>query len=855
MKRKIVAFSFMTVLVVTLALLSTSGTAFAVRSYLTDFNSTYGKAYDCSLCHASATSGTSPRNSFANAWSGSIGNYEIPINSVLAAADSDGDGATNAAELSAGTYPGNASSVPATADTTAPTVSITTPATNTSVSSTPISFSGTASDNVSVTQVSWSNSLGGSGTATGTTSWSASIALASGANLITITAQDRAGNIATSTRTVTYTPPDVTAPTVSITTPATNTSVSSTPISFSGTASDNVSVTQVSWSNSLGGSGTATGTSSWSASIALASGANLITITVQDRAGNIATSTRTVTYTPPDVTAPTVSITTPAANTSVSSTPISFSGTASDNVSVTQVSWSNSLGGSGTATGTSSWSASIALASGANLITITVQDRAGNIATSTRTVTYTPPDVTAPTVSITTPAANTSVSSTPISFSGTASDNISVTQVSWSNSLGGSGTATGTTSWSASIALASGANLITITVQDRAGNIATATRTVTYTPPDVTAPTVSITTPAANTSVSSTPISFSGTASDNVSVTQVSWSNSLGGGGTATGTASWSASIALASGANLITITAQDGAGNIATATRTVTYTLPDVTAPTVSITTPAANTSVSSTPISFSGTASDTVGVTQVSWANSTRRQLEPRQEQPPGAQASPSSSGANLITVTARDAAGNTATAIRTVTYTPIIPLPDTTPPAVTSFSIPPTSTSLTVPIISLVATDNVTVAGVMVTESATAPAASSASWGAAPASYTFASASVHTLYAWAKDGAGNVSAGRSATTSITLTPPDPAATTLPTFTNPTRVTNAYLPLVTFRRNALRGTIGRESVRVERRLKDSRKEFTVGDKTVSTLILEDRTFVSWDLRGGSVELHCSSR
>ena len=58
-------------------------------------------------------------------------------------------------------------------------------------------------------------------------------------------------------------------------------------------------------------------------------------------------------------------------------------------------------------------------------------------------------------------------------------------------------------------------------------------------------------------------------------------------------------------------------------------------------------------------------------------------------------------------------------------------------------------------------------MITESSTAPSASSSGWSAsAPASFTFSSAGAKTAYAWAKDAAGNVSTARSATVTITLT-----------------------------------------------------------------------------------------
>jgi poly(3-hydroxybutyrate) depolymerase len=96
------------------------------------------------------------------------------------------------------------------ADTTKPGISITSPTSGTTynTASATIALGGTASDNVGVTQVTWSNNRGGSGTASGTTSWSvASIALMSGSNVLTVTAKDAAGNTQTDTLTVTYTPP------------------------------------------------------------------------------------------------------------------------------------------------------------------------------------------------------------------------------------------------------------------------------------------------------------------------------------------------------------------------------------------------------------------------------------------------------------------------------------------------------------------------------------------------------------------------------------------------------------------------------------------------------------------------
>jgi hypothetical protein len=88
------------------------------------------------------------------------------------------------------------------------------------------------------------------------------------------------------------------------------------------------------------------------------------------------------------------------------------------------------------------------------------------------------------------------------------------------------------------------------------------------------------------------------------------------------------------------------------------------------------------------------------------------------------------------------------------------DATAPVVTAFSLPATSDSLTVSVTHFTATDNVAVTGYLLTESSTVPSGGDAGWSAtAPTFYTFATADIHTLYAWAKDGAGNVSSAISA------------------------------------------------------------------------------------------------
>lgn len=117
------------------------------------------------------------------------------------------------------------------------------------------------------------------------------------------------------------------------------------------------------------------------------------------------------------------------------------------------------------------------------------EDNAGNDLASVSSAAITiigAGDSTPPTVSIATPSGNATVTAPNYTaMAGTAADNTGVTAVLWSNNRGGSGTATGTTSWAIPvITLLSGDNIITVQSQDAAGNLSTAaTRTITYNPP------------------------------------------------------------------------------------------------------------------------------------------------------------------------------------------------------------------------------------------------------------------------------------------------------------------------------------------------------------------------------------
>ncbi len=97
-------------------------------------------------------------------------------------------------------------------------------------------------------------------------------------------------------------------------------------------------------------------------------------------------------------------------------------------------------------------------------------------------------DVTPPTVAISDPTAGGTFNATnaALDLRGTASDNGTVVAVRWSNDRGGSGAASGTTSWTVTgIGLQPGINNITVTAWDVSGNAASAQLAVTYTPNQV----------------------------------------------------------------------------------------------------------------------------------------------------------------------------------------------------------------------------------------------------------------------------------------------------------------------------------------------------------------------------------
>ncbi|MHB8056969.1 MAG: Ig-like domain-containing protein [Desulfuromonadaceae bacterium] len=268
--------------------------------------------------------------------------------------------------------------------------------------------------------------------------------------------------------------------------------------------------------------------------------------------------------------APTVSITSPLANATISGT-VSVNASATDNVGVTKVEYY--LDGTLKATDTASpyvYSLNTtALASGTYALMAKAYDAAGNVGqSSTVSVKVLNSDTTAPVVSMTAPANNATVSGTTV-LTANASDNVGVNKVEFYRSgvlLTATNVAPYKYSWNTT-SVANGSYTLVAKAYDNSANVsqsANVTVTVNNVVADTTAPTVSVSAPANNATVSGT-VAVTASASDNISVGKVEFY--VNGALKATDTASpfsysWNTAL-VSNGTYSVMAKAYDAAGNV----------------------------------------------------------------------------------------------------------------------------------------------------------------------------------------------------------------------------------------------------------------------------------------------------
>jgi len=374
------------------------------------------------------------------------------------------------------------------------------------------------------------------------------------------------------------------------------------------------------------------------------------------------------------------------------------------------------------------------------------------------------PELIPPSVALSSPAVNASVTG-KVSVGVAATDNVGVTRVDLY--LNGQLLATQTQApylftWDTA-ALSSGSYTLSAKAYDAAGNEGVSAPVAVTLLNDTTAPSVALGQPVGGLTLGGVQ-AVTANASDNVGVSRVEFY--LDGGLVAANNVppygfSWN-TLTAANGSHTLSALAYDAAGNVGQSAAVGVTVFNDVTSPVVSLTAPATGATVGGL-VSVTAGASDNVGVSRVEfYLNGVLQATRSVQPYIYSWDSTSVANGSYTWSAQAYDSAGNAGqSAGVTVTVSN-----DLTAPSVSAFSLPASSTSLTVPVSLLSATDNVGVTGYLVTESAIAPAAGAAGWSVTPpASFTFSGAGTRTAYAWARDAAGNVSASRSATVVITL------------------------------------------------------------------------------------------
>ena len=471
---------------------------------------------------------------------------------------------------------------------------------------------------------------------------------------------------------------DTTAPTVSVTAPTGTVSGIQT---VTASAFDNIGVAGVQFRVDgilLGSEVTAAPyQTTWNTG-ASSNASHTLTAIARDAAGNTTTSAGvvvTVSNPVADVTAPSVSITAPAAG-NVSGT-VAITATATDNIGVAGVQFKIDAVPFSSEQTVAPYSVpwdTTTLPDGSHVLTATARDAAGNVTTSstvTVTIANTIPDVTAPSVSVTAPAAAATVAGTQ-TVTATATDATGVVGVQFKLDgvlLGAEDTsAPYSVSWDTTRSTNATHDLTAI-ARDAAGNVGTSstvTVTVSNAAADTTPPAVSVTAPTGTVSGVQT---LTATATDAVGVVGVQFKvdGVLVGNEdlSAPYTASWDTRL-VANGSHVLTAVARDAAVNVTTSSPvTVTVSNTDTTAPSVTWTDPTAGATVSG-PVTLTVSATDAVGVVGVIFKVDGVQTGTEVVTAPYSLRwtSSTVTDGGHTLTATARDAAGNTSTATRSVT-----------------------------------------------------------------------------------------------------------------------------------------------------------------------------------------------
>ena len=394
----------------------------------------------------------------------------------------------------------------------------------------------------------------------------------------------------------------VTRPTLTISYPTANLSVTNPTISLSGKTKDKAAVTNV-WYQLNGGGWKTAATSnawtSWAAEVTLMAGTNMVQAYAEDSTGTPSlTNAVRFTYAPMVPLVVNVSgpgTVTPNYNRKLLKFGSRYSITAKADGGCKFLGWSGNH---------TSSTPSLSFVMGSNL-----------------TFTASFKDVTPPVLMVFSPKVHQKVTNAVFTVTGKASDNVGVTSVLYQLNGTGWNPATTTnvwTNWTAQVTLSLGTNIVQAYALDAAGN-ASKTNTVNFvsTASGPAALVLSILSPTAGQTVTAAAFTVSGEASGGAGVTNV-WYQLNGAGWipavTANAWSNWTAAVTLSPGANVVEAFAQDKAGAVSkTNSVSFTYNNSGPAALVLTILSPTAGQVVTTAAFTVSGEASGGAGVTNV--------------------------------------------------------------------------------------------------------------------------------------------------------------------------------------------------------------------------------------------------
>lgn len=384
-----------------------------------------------------------------------------------------------------------------------------------------------------------------------------------------------------------------------------------------------------------------------------------------------------------DTTPPTIAITKPTANQSVSGD-MQLVATASDNTGVAKIDllFDGSFYKTVSAASINETYKTTSLTNGSHTFKAIAYDAAGNTASASVDFIVNN-DVTPPVIAITNPTENDTISGI-IKVSGTTTDaGTGVKTISLLLDNKAFQTPTGS-SFSYDLdttTIADGAHTLQLSATDVAGNTTTLTRNFTVKQPDKTPPQVVISSPTTNQGLSGS-IVVKATAIDNVAVTKTElYINNLLVTTITNGTLNYTFdTTSVADGTVTFLVKAYDAASNTSSAmvSANVINTRPDTTPPTVTITTPVNNAQVADSIIVTGSATDDSGSINKTTLAIDGTAIATANTPFSFGVNTTLLSNGNHVLRVTAVDASSNAGFAEVTINVQNVIP--DTTPPKVT-------------------------------------------------------------------------------------------------------------------------------------------------------------------------------